>query len=165
MSIDFIFRIIGMVILAVVGGMLGNQFGTMANTNPSDSTLPVDQYRFLFGLMGALFGLILTPYFTTRPARAIRGSLAKATTQSLVASLLGLVVGLIVAALLAFPLSLLPDPFGNVLQLVQDKTGDKQRSRQETGAGNIRDATINDHAGIQQNGAAFRPAGAGRAFF
>ena len=69
MSIDFIFRIIGMVILAVVGGMLGNQFGEIANTTPTASTLPVDQYRFLFGLIGALFGLILTPYFTTHPAR------------------------------------------------------------------------------------------------
>ncbi len=118
MSIDFIFRIIGMVILAVVGGMLGNQFGEIANTTPTASTLPVDQYRFLFGLIGALFGLILTPYFTTHPARAIRSALAKATTHALVASLLGLVVGLIVAALLAFPLSLLPDPFGSVLPFV-----------------------------------------------
>ncbi len=118
MSIDFIFRIIGMVILAVAGGMLGNQVGEIANANGSAGALPVDQYRFLFGLMGALFGLILTPYFTTRPARSIRNGLAKATTQSLVASLLGLVVGLIVAALLAFPLSLLPDPFGSVLPFV-----------------------------------------------
>ncbi len=118
MSIDFIFRIIGMIILAGAGGIWGNEIGELANANPSADTMPVDQYRFLFGLLGALFGLILTPYFTTRPARAMKNSLAKATTQSLVASLLGLVVGLIVAALLAFPLSLLPNPFGSVLPFV-----------------------------------------------
>jgi len=118
MSVDFIFRILGMVILAIVGGILGNQFGEIANTSPNATTFPVEQYRFLFGLLGALFGLILTPYFTTRPARAMRNALAKATTHALVASLFGLVAGLIVAALLAFPLSLLPDPFGSVLPFV-----------------------------------------------
>jgi len=118
MSVDFIFRILGMVILAIVGGILGNQFGEIANTSPSATTFPVEQYRFLFGLLGALFGLILTPYFTTRPARAMRNALAKATTHALVASLFGLVAGLIVAALLAFPLSLMPDPFGSVLPFV-----------------------------------------------
>jgi uncharacterized protein YacL len=118
MSVDFIFRILGMVILAIVGGILGNQFGEIANTSPNATTFPVEQYRFLFGLLGALFGLILTPYFTTRPARAMRNALVKATTHALVASLFGLVAGLIVAALLAFPLSLLPDPFGSVLPFV-----------------------------------------------
>lgn len=118
MSIEFIFRIFGMIGLAFAGGIWGQHIGEMANVNPSPDTMPVEQFRFLFGLLGALVGLIFTPYITTRPAKAIKNSLARATTQSLLASLLGLVIGLIVAALLSFPLSLLPDPFGSVMPFV-----------------------------------------------
>jgi len=118
MSIEFIFRIFGMIGAAFAGGTWGQHVGEMANVNPSPDTMPVEQFRFLFGLLGALVGLILTPYLTTRPAKAIRSSLARATTQSLLASLIGLVVGLVVAALLSFPLSLLPDPFGSVMPFV-----------------------------------------------
>lgn len=115
MSVDFIFRIIGLIVFAVAGGFLGNYIGTVANANPSPNTMPLEQFRLLFGILGGLFGLALTPYFTTRPAKAIRTALAKATTQSLIASFMGLVMGLIVAALLAFPLSLLPKPLGSLL--------------------------------------------------
>ncbi len=66
-------------------------------------------------MVGALFGLVLTPYFTTRPIRALKKLLAKLAAETLFSAIIGLVVGLIIAALLAFPLSLLPDPFGKVL--------------------------------------------------
>jgi uncharacterized protein YacL len=70
------------------------------------------------GLVGALAGIILTPYFTTRPARAMRGILGRMAAESLFAGLSGLVVGLLIAALLGFPLSLLPKPFGEILPFV-----------------------------------------------
>jgi uncharacterized protein YacL len=115
MSAEFIFRLFGMVIMAIVGGIWGQRIGNTMNLETSPGSMPVEQYRFLFGLLGALIGLILTPYFTTRPAKAIRNGVTKATTQSLLASIIGLMVGLIVAALLSFPLSLLPEPFGSIL--------------------------------------------------
>ena len=118
MSVEFIFRLFGMVVMAIVGGIWGQRIGSTLNVDPTVGRLPVEQYRFLFGLLGALVGLILTPYFTTRPAKAIRHGLAKATTQSLLASMVGLVVGLIAAALFSFPLSLLPEPFGSILPFV-----------------------------------------------
>jgi len=102
MSAEFIFRLFGMVLMAIVGSIWGQRIGSTLNLDPSPGTMPVEQYRFLFGLLGALIGLILTPYFTTKPARAIRNGLAKATTQSLLASTAGLMVGLIVAALFLF---------------------------------------------------------------
>ncbi len=64
--------------------------------------------------MGALVGLVLTPFITTRPARAVRATLSKVSAQTLVAGLIGLIVGLAIATLLAFPISLLPDPFGRI---------------------------------------------------
>ncbi len=118
MSVEFIFRLLGMIGFAIGGAYWGRYIGEISNINPPAGTMSVDQFAFLFGLVGALIGLILTPYFTTRPVRAIRSSLGRASAQTLFAALTGLVIGLIVAALLTFPLSLLPDPFGKILPFV-----------------------------------------------
>jgi uncharacterized protein YacL len=116
MSIDFIFRLIGMVAFAIAGVIWGQSLGTTATNVPGNMSL--EQYTFTFGLVGALIGLILTPYFTTRPVRQIQSALARLSAQSLAASVVGLVVGLLVAALLSFPLASLPSPFGEILPLV-----------------------------------------------
>jgi uncharacterized protein YacL len=111
MSIEFIFRIIGMILMAVLGVLSGTSFSNIASGPP-------ELYMVIFGLVGALFGLIITPYITTRPVRALRNILGKISTPTLVAGLLGLLSGLIFAALLAFPLSLLPSPFGDLLPFI-----------------------------------------------
>ncbi|NPV76679.1 MAG: PIN domain nuclease [Anaerolineae bacterium] len=119
MSSDFIVRLIGMIVFTTLGVYWGTTLGKIANANPAASnTFSVEQYAFTIGLVGALVGLILTPLFTTRPLRALRAIFARISAQSLFASLAGLVVGLIIAALLAFPISLLPTPFGDVLPFV-----------------------------------------------
>jgi uncharacterized protein YacL len=69
-------------------------------------------------MVGALMGLVITPFLTTRPVRAIRGMVAQVSAQTMVAGLIGLIVGLIVAALISFPLSLLPAPFGQLLPFI-----------------------------------------------
>jgi uncharacterized protein YacL len=111
MSFEFILRIIGMFALAIAGGYWGFE---IAKLNPEDAI----RTTLVFGLVGALTGLILTPYFTTRPARALRAMLGRMAAESLFAGLVGLVVGLLIAALLAFPLSLLPPPFSQILPFV-----------------------------------------------
>jgi uncharacterized protein YacL len=75
-------------------------------------------YSVILGLVGALVGLILTPLLTTRPVRALRSILGRVAAETLFAGLIGMVTGLLVAALLAFPLSLLPEPFGSILPFV-----------------------------------------------
>ena len=115
MSVDFVVRLIGMVVFCIAGVSLGIALGQMANVQPGTNTFSIEQYAFIFGLTGALFGLILTPFMSTRPLRALKSILAKISAQSLLASMLGLVTGLIIAALLAFPLSLLPQPFGSLM--------------------------------------------------
>ncbi len=111
MSAEFFLRIIFMVVLGIAGGIWGYD---LAKLNPGE----VFRYTIGIALVGALTGLILTPYFTTRPARAIRRILGRVAAETLFAGLAGLIVGLLTAALLAFPLSLLPDPFGSVLPFV-----------------------------------------------
>jgi len=116
MSVDFIFRLIGMIVFIIIGIYWGSVLGQAARLTPG--ALPVESYSFIFGLLGALFGLILTPYLTTRPVQALRSLLVRLSAQSLFSSLLGLIVGLVIAALLAFPISMLPSPFGNILPFV-----------------------------------------------
>jgi len=118
MSADFIARLVGMVVFAILGTYWGAQIGALATANESIPAVPVTQYAFTIGLVGALFGLILTPYFTTRPVRALRALLGRVSAQTLTAGLFGLIAGLLIAALMAFPFSLLPEPFGSILPFV-----------------------------------------------
>ena len=111
MSVEFIFRLVGMVVLSVLGAYWGIYLGEVTGG-------PSDLYAVVIGLVGALIGLILTPFVTTRPARALQSVLSRLSAHTLVAGLAGLMAGLIVAALLAFPLSLLPPPFRNVLPFI-----------------------------------------------
>ena len=114
MSVDFIVRLIGMVIFSIIVVVWGAQLGKSANINPAADVFSPEQYAFTIGLVGALVGLILTPFLTTRPVRWIRVILTKLSAQSLFAALFGLIAGLIIAVLLAFPLSKLPSPFGDI---------------------------------------------------
>ena len=115
MNIEFIIRLIGMIVLAIAGVIWGQGLGASMLANGTPGMLTLEQYTFTFGLLGALVGLILTPYVTTRPIRYVRSALTKVSAQTLMAALLGLVSGLIVAALFSFPISLLPKPMGAIL--------------------------------------------------
>ena len=111
MSADFISRIIGMFVLSVGGIFGGTYLAAVLQADPYE-------YGTIFFLVGALAGLILTPYFTVRPFVAVRKRIRQAPAQQLLAAIVGLVVGLLVAALLVFPLSLLPSPFRQILPFV-----------------------------------------------
>lgn len=111
MSTEFIFRLFGMVVMAVLGGIWGATFGEQLGEAPA-------LYATVIALVGGMAGLILTPYLTTRPVRYLRRVFLRASAEMLLAGLAGLVVGLVIAALLTFPLSLLPDPFGKILPFV-----------------------------------------------
>lgn len=112
MSADFIFRLIGMAVFSIVGAYVGN--GLSLYYTPDQQLM----YTIVFTLVGALLGFVVTPYFTSRPLRALRSLVGKLAAETLFSGTIGLVIGLIVAALLSFPLSLLPDPFGKILPFV-----------------------------------------------
>lgn len=108
MSLEFVARIIGMIVLGISGGYFGINISTFSDTSPEENAA-------IFALVGALIGLILTPFMTTRPIKALRALFSQLETKILGSGLIGLAVGLVIAALLAFPLSLLPSPFGEIL--------------------------------------------------
>jgi len=112
MSPDFIVRIVGMIIFATISSYWGFWFGT------HNASGEVITYTLGIGTVGALFGLVATPYFTTAPVRFLRRLLVRVSAENLLAGLIGLVSGLLVAALLTFPLSQLPNPFGSILPFV-----------------------------------------------
>src|SRR5512134_1649916 len=114
LSVEFVFRMIGMVVV----GMLGWSFGGWASRIEPFDPRQIMLYRVVFGLVGMLAGLVLTPYVTTRPSRAIRTRLGRLSAETLFAGLTGLIVGLLTAALLSFPLSQLPPPFGEILPFI-----------------------------------------------
>jgi len=111
MSLEFILRLVGMVVFSILGVYTGIYLADLTQS-------PAEFSAVVMALVGALGGLILTPFLTTRPLRAIRLTLAKVSAQTLAAGMFGLIVGLAIAALLAFPLSLLPSPFGRLLPFV-----------------------------------------------
>jgi uncharacterized protein YacL len=110
-SLEFVLRLIGMVVLAVVGVNVGIIIAAVGGSPPELGAV-------IFALVGALVGLVATPFVTTRPARAVRDYIMQLSPSALLAAMAGLVVGLIVAGLLSFPMSLLPRPFSEILPMV-----------------------------------------------
>ncbi len=108
MSADFASRLIGMVIFALVGARLGVE---------TAATLSLSQLAtsFIFGLVGVLFGLVMTPWLTIRPLRFVGRTIKEVPIEVLFTGLIGLLIGLILSLLIAYPLSLLAPPLGTVL--------------------------------------------------
>jgi uncharacterized protein YacL len=111
MSVEFFVRIAGMLVFSIAGIYLGVYLSRLANS-------PAAIWASVFAMVGALTGLVITPFLTTRPVRVLRARVRQTSLQTLLAAMIGLVVGLVVAALIAFPMSLLPSPFGSILPFV-----------------------------------------------
>ncbi len=114
MTAEFIVRIVGMLFLGVAGLQLGVVLADLAGV-PNDARVA---YVLPIALVGALAGLILTPWLTTRPFRVLRRRIRQLPAAQLVSAAIGLIIGLIIAVLLAFPLSFLPSPFRELLPIL-----------------------------------------------
>ncbi len=108
MTFESILRLMGMIVLGVLGwrtgfSLAGDEIETRGNV------------VVLLSLFGSVLGYLFTPYITTRPYNKAKAQLRQMPAQMLVSVVIGLTVGLIIAALMAFPLSFLPQPFSQVL--------------------------------------------------
>jgi uncharacterized protein YacL len=112
---EFIFRFIGLFVFSALGFSLGGAIAHFFSANDSGEMF---LYQVVFAMLSGLSGFILIPYFTTRPARAIRRKLGHLSAETLFAGLVGLIMGLLTADLLAFTMSLLHSPFGGVLPFI-----------------------------------------------
>ncbi|GAB4521603.1 MAG: PIN/TRAM domain-containing protein [Anaerolineales bacterium] len=107
MSVEFIARLMGMIALSVGGVYVGASLGQMVGE--------AQLYGVVFALVGALTGLIVTPWITIRPMRSLRTRLAELSARKLLTGLGGLVAGLLISALVTFPLVQLPPPLKDFL--------------------------------------------------
>lgn len=105
MTADFASRLIGLVVFTLIGIRFGVDMAGFIS-------LPPESSGFILGLTGMLFGIVITPWITVRPVRAIRRSISEWPAERLLMSIIGLFFGLLIALLAAYPLSLLGDPIG-----------------------------------------------------
>lgn len=108
-----LFRILGTLVYGFIGWELGVALAQTREVN-TESAL----YIVPAALIGGALGFFLSPWIVIAPARAARNSLRQVPMGDLVSGTIGLAVGLLIATLLAFPVSQLPPPFGNIMPLI-----------------------------------------------
>jgi uncharacterized protein YacL len=110
MRINALLRVIGTLLYGFVGYEIGIVIAGTAELNTA--TAPT-----IWGAtaIGAVLGYVLAPWLVMAPARAARNALRQVEVADLIAATIGLAIGLMLAALLTYPLSRLPQPFGPVL--------------------------------------------------
>ncbi|CAG0927765.1 putative PIN and TRAM-domain containing protein YacL [Thermoflexales bacterium] len=114
MSMDFIFRLIGMMLFGLGGFYLGQALVATGGISPNDGVVAI----VVTILASGFIGLVITPFLTTRPYRTLQQRIKQTPATDLVAAITGLVLGLLIAVLLSFPLSFLPSPLREVLPIV-----------------------------------------------
>ena len=117
MSAILISRIIGAVVLGIIGAFTSLPIYTFVQQFVDVLTLSQGVVTGLTAVIFAAFGFLITPYITIKPFQALIKLFNKSSAQSLLSGLIGLTIGLVIAAIMAYPLSLLPRPLGQVLPL------------------------------------------------
>ena len=113
MRLGPLFRLLG----AILYGFIGWEIGVViVGTNDFNTT--TWQVIVPCTVIGAIFGFALAPWLVIAPARAARNALRQVPIADLVGATIGLAIGLLLAALLAFPVSRLPAPFGNIVPFI-----------------------------------------------
>ncbi len=112
-SIIFGLRISGAVVLGLMGWSVGDVV-TDLRLLPA----PYNDYVFVHVASMALFGIVgalLVPTLLGKPLVIFYNQIANLSIAQIIAGFIGLSAGLLLAALIAFPLARLPEPFGPVL--------------------------------------------------
>jgi uncharacterized protein YacL len=118
MSIVLISRIIGFILFGALGVIIGEPLANLVHTSWAGSPQPVILYQVFTTIISAILGFIIAPWISIKPVAALRKNLSSLSAQTLIFGIIGLIVGLILSALLAYPISLLPSPFGSILPFI-----------------------------------------------
>jgi uncharacterized protein YacL len=109
---DRALRYVGLAVGAFVGWRVG---AWLANENDPDQWGPLA--LVLAAGLGGLF-FIIAPYVTVSFVRWLRAKFSSMPAIDIVAAGLGLVAGGVLSTLLAYPSSLLPNPYGQILPFI-----------------------------------------------
>ncbi len=115
MSLNITIRIVGMLLFAAAGLALGLYILSLF---PSDTQSSFSDLALYLTLFGALLGLVVFPFITVYPLRALRKRVRQTPSLDLLSATVGLFVGLLLGALFSWPLSLLPGWVGQVAPTV-----------------------------------------------
>ena len=85
MSVEFVLRLVGMVVFAMIGAQSRYLFQP---DNPSDSARLI----ITLTLAGAALGLLISPYITTRPFHIAQAKLKQIPASKLISGVVGLAV-------------------------------------------------------------------------
>ncbi|GHO67026.1 PIN/TRAM domain-containing protein [Ktedonobacter sp. SOSP1-52] len=114
MFVNTLSRIIGCLI--AIGAVVSYYAYQLTHVPPR--TLIGWQWIAVIAVIVGIIAFILTPYLTVIPYVWMRDKIRKTAASDLVAAAIGLTVGLIISALLAIPLTSLPEPVGHILPFV-----------------------------------------------
>lgn len=111
MAIELALRFVGGVVAGIGAWDLASRQLVAGAVDPETTFLA------LFAIVAASFGIafLVTPYLTTRPFFWLLDTMSHLATADLLATVIGALLGLLIGVLLAYPLSLLPAPFGPLL--------------------------------------------------
>lgn len=112
MILELVVRLLGMILLGVVGWRVGEHLAS----NASSETYLV--YVLVSMLVGAVVGALIAPWVTIKPIQYLRNKIQELPAKELLAVIVGLIVGLIIAALLSPVLAHLPSPLGDILPFI-----------------------------------------------
>jgi uncharacterized protein YacL len=115
MSFNIAIRVLGMLLFAAAGLLLGLYLSPIFYGDSPNSFI---ELVLPLTFIGALLGLLGTPYFTIYPLRWVRNRLRMMPPWDLISIAMGLFVGLVLGALISWPLSTLPDWLGHVAPTV-----------------------------------------------
>ncbi len=115
MNLERVFRVLGLIVFAIIGW----EIGVIITQTPNPLT-DLSAFRWIapLTLVGAIIGWVVAPYLTTRPAVFAIRVVRQIPIEQVVAGAIGLALGLAVAALLGPTLAQLPYPFGAILPVV-----------------------------------------------
>jgi len=111
MNLELVFRLVGMVVFAILGAQVARSLQIFPNTNS-------DQLLIALSLSFSLLGLLVTPYITIHLYNRIRNEIRRMPASRLIASVIGLTIALAIAAFLAAPLSKLPQPLNQIAPII-----------------------------------------------
>ena len=118
MSAILISRIIGAVVLGIIGVFTSLPIYNFVQQYVDVLSLSQGVVTGLTAVIFATLGFLITPYITIKPFQGLMKLFKKSSAQSLMSGLIGMTIGLVIAAIMAYPLSLLPKPFSQILPLV-----------------------------------------------
>jgi len=114
---ELILRLVGMMVLALVGWQVGDYIATMSGAADA-FTVPYLRPALALAMAGAGLGLLGTPWLTIKPALWTRRRIRLIPARHLFMGTIGLAVGLIISLPLAFTLSFLPSGLRTIMPLL-----------------------------------------------